>query len=160
MESEIIVGVGAYHVARNPMVLSSIGLGSCVGITLFDQVRRVGGLAHAMLPLYEEGRDKGNPGKYADTGIYLMIDELGEMGGRKHALKAKLVGGAQMFSYLSSTTLDVGGRNIRSARETLKREKIPIIAEEVGGKVGRTIAFNLTSGEIAIRSGKGVIKTL
>ncbi len=103
---------------------------------------------------YEEGRHKDNPGKYADTSIFCMLDEIVEMGGRKHALKAKIVGGAQMFSYLSSSTLDIGGRNSKTAIETLQKEKIPLVVKDVGGTVGRTVAFDLSTGILSVRTGK------
>ena len=154
-EEEISVAVGSYYVASNPGQLCCIGLGSCVAIALHDPRRHIGGLAHAMLPKYEEGRDKLNAGKYVDTAVYLMVDELIEMGAKKHALTAKIVGGSQMFQFSVSDTLDIGSRNIEAALATLEKEGITIIAEDVGGYVGRTIHFDLCTGKIRIQtSGK------
>ncbi len=107
MTQEIMVGVGTYYVANNPTKLTCHGLGSCVAIALHDPTLHIGALAHAMLPKYSEGRDKTNPGKYVDTSIYLMVDELLERGTKKHSIKAKLVGGAQMFSFINPGVLDV-----------------------------------------------------
>jgi chemotaxis protein CheD len=155
MTQEITVGVGTFYVARNPTRLSCIGLGSCLAIALHDPSHRVGGLAHAMLPLYSEGRDKLNPGKYVDTSIFLMVDELMEMGVKKRTIKAKIVGGAQMFSFISPETLDVGTRNIETAKEILKKEGIPIASKDIGGTRGRTISFDIKTGRIEIKiSGK------
>jgi chemotaxis protein CheD len=160
MAKEIIVVVGTYIVAKNPTTLTCIGLGSCLAVVLHDRNQRVGGLTHSMLPRYDEGKDKLNPGKYVDTSIYLMVDELLQMGSTKRALKAKIIGGAQMFNFQNSDILDVGNRNIRAAKETLKAEGIPIVAQEVGGNKGRTISFNIKTGKIEIRINNKPNKTI
>jgi chemotaxis protein CheD len=152
MTREIIIGVSSYYVCRNPTKLTCIGLGSCIAIALHDQKQHLGALAHAMLPNYQEGIDKTNPAKYVNTSIYLMVDELQKLGSLHKNLKAKLVGGAQMFSFISPNTFDVGRRNIQCAKQTLKKEKIHIIAEDVGGKKGRTISFDLRTGLIEIKT--------
>ena len=152
MSQEYIVGVGSYCVANNPTKLLCIGLGSCLAIALHVPVKRIGTLAHAMLPLYKEGRDKNNPEKYVDTSIYLMVDELMDAGVKKSSIRAKLIGGAQMFSYLSPDTLDVGTRNIESANRILREEGIPIIAKDVGGNRGRTISFDIRTGLIDVKT--------
>ncbi len=149
---EVVVGVGTYHVASNPTKLICIGLGSCLGIAIWDRRSHLGGLAHAMLPYYKDGRDKSNGAKYVDTTIYLMVDDMLDLGAKRHNLKAKLVGGAQMFSFLPSDTLNIGQRNIEAARKILNAERIPIVAEEVGGKSGRTITFDTVNGLIAVKS--------
>lgn len=152
MSKEIIIGVSSYYVGRNPSTLICIGLGSCVAIALHDAQNHMGALAHAMLPFYHEGRDKSNPGKYVDTSIYLMADEMEELGANKAMIKAKIVGGAQMFTFISPDALDVGSRNIECAKKILKDEGIPIVSEDVGGKKGRTMSFDLKSGIIEIKT--------
>jgi chemotaxis protein CheD len=155
MSKEIIVGVGTYHVAKSPRRLVCIGLGSCVAIVLHEKIQEFGGLAHAMLPYYKEGKDRINAFKYVDTSIYLMVDDLLENGGKKSNLRAKLVGGSHMFSFMGNETLDIGRRNIESAKDTLKEESIRIVAEDVGGNSGRTIYFDSKTGVIELkRSGR------
>jgi chemotaxis protein CheD len=151
VDGEFVVGVGEYKVVHNPERLMCIGLGSCVGIAIYDLAAHVGGLIHAMLPRYEEGRDKTNASKYADSSVMLMVDELVEIGATKSALRAKMAGGAQMFSFISSDTLNIGLRNSQVARETLKKENIPLLAEDVGGTKGRTIVFNSVDGSVRIQ---------
>jgi chemotaxis protein CheD len=153
VHGDLVVGVGEYKVTRNLGKLVCIGLGSCVGIAIFDLQARVGGLAHAMLPRYEEGRDKINASKYADSAIMIMVDELVDLGASKSYLKAKMAGGAQMFSFISSDTLNIGGRNSEAARATLKEENIPLLAEDVGGTKGRTVTFNIADGTYRIQKG-------
>ena len=151
MTKEVVVGVGSYFVAGNPTKLICIGLGSCIAVALHSSTGKVGGLCHAMLPKYEEGKDKVIPEKYVDTSIYLMVDEITDMGIKKRAIKAKIVGGAQMFSFISPHALDIGRRNIETAKETLKREGIVIVAEDVGGNKGKTIFFDIKTGTLEVR---------
>ena len=152
-DKEKILGIGIYDVDSDPTVLGCMALGSCVGIALYSKKKRKGGLAHAMLHYYSEGVDKIKAGKYADTSIYLMLDILNEMGVSKNELIAKLTGGAHMFSSLgSSDTLDIGKRNAEAAKATLEQEGIPLIAEDVGGTQGRTISFDLVTGDIVIKT--------
>lgn len=153
VSGDTVVGVGEYHIVPAPEKLMCIGLGSCVGIAIYDLTAKVGGLAHAMLPRYEEGRDKTNASKYADSSVMLMVDELVEAGAIKGRLKAKIAGGAQMFSFISSDTLNIGLRNSQSAKEALKRENIPLVGEDVGGTKGRTVVFNTVDGTYRIQKG-------
>lgn len=138
----------------NPARLHCVGLGSCAAIILHDRIHRLGGLAHAMLPRYEEGHDKARPGKYVDTAIYLMVEELLEMGAARQGIVAKVVGGAQMFSTVASDFLDIGARNIASSRQILKKEGIRIIAEDVGGKQGRSLVFDVRTGGVLVTTGR------
>lgn len=153
VDGDKVVGVGEYHVVHSPEKLVCLGLGSCVGIAIFDLTNQIGGLIHAMLPKYEEGRDKTNASKYADSSIMLMVDEMVEAGARKSLLKAKMAGGAQMFSFISSDTLNIGLRNSAVAKETLKKENIPLLAEDVGGTKGRTVFFRSFDGMMRIQKG-------
>jgi chemotaxis protein CheD len=150
---DAVVGVGEFRVVAQPERLMCIGLGSCVGIAIYDLGAQIGGLIHAMLPRYEEGRDKTNASKYVDSSVMLMVDELLEMGATRPALRAKMVGGAQMFSFISSDTLNIGLRNSQVAREVLKKESIPLLAEDVGGTKGRTIVFSSSDGSVRISKG-------
>ncbi len=151
VDGDAVVGVGEYKVIHHPERLMCIGLGSCVGIAIYDLQAHVGGLIHAMLPKYEEGRDKVNASKYADSATMLMVDELVERGASKSSLRAKMAGGAQMFSFISSDALNIGLRNSQVARETLKKENIPLLAEDVGGTKGRTVVFNSVDGSMRIQ---------
>jgi len=152
MTDEFIIDAATLRVAGNPARLKCLGLGSCLGIALYEHRARIGGLAHAMLPLFEMGRNKRNPARYVDTSIYVMIDEIIEKGGRKHNIQAKLVGGARMFASMGLDTMDIGQRNIEAARDTLEKEGIPIKAMDVGGNRGRTISFDLVTGVIEVKT--------
>jgi chemotaxis protein CheD len=153
MTKEIIVEISNYYIAGNPTKLICLGLGSCLGIALYEPQAKIGGLAHAMLPRFQEGRNKSNLAKYVDTSIVLMVHEITERGGKKNNIRAKLAGGARMFSAVADVSmLDIGNRNIKAARDTLKKESIRIVAESLGGTCGRTIHFDLKTGKIEVRS--------
>ncbi len=150
---EIQVGIADYKITKNPNRLITLGLGSCVGVTLYDPVSKVGGLLHVMLPDSANFKDVTKPAKFADLGIPLLIREVSSIGGVFGRLKAKLVGGAQMFSGLDNKlSLNIGLRNTEKSRDVLKSLGIPIIAEDVGGNKGRTMILDTTNGEVLIRT--------
>ncbi len=132
-----------------------VGIGSCVTIVIHDPVKRIGGLAHPLLPRFQDGKDKGSGGKYVDTAIYLMVDELEELGGRKGRMRASLVGGAQMFFHGEVNPADIGRRNVEAARVTLRAEGIPIAFEDVGGNRGKTVAFDTRTGALRVTTSRG-----
>lgn len=156
LDKDLIVGVGEFKIVSSPLELMCIGLGSCVGISIWDSRAEVGGVAHAMLPSYDEGKDKVNASKYADSATFLMVDEMVEMGASRSNLKAKLAGGAQMFSFSCNDSLNIGLRNAESAKVALKKEKIPLLAEEIGGNKGRTIFFKPKDGVVRIQKGSEI----
>ncbi|MFH1440670.1 MAG: chemotaxis protein CheD [Candidatus Omnitrophota bacterium] len=152
----IKVGMAEYKVASNPAVLASIGLGSCIGIVLYDAFEKSGGLAHIMLPRSSDAKDKSNPAKFADTAIELMLGEIESKGSLRRNIKAKVFGGANMFPSVQSTTLmNVGERNAKVVKEELEKRKIKIVAEELGGNSGRTIYFDTKDGSVIVRTVKG-----
>lgn len=150
---EIQVGIADYKVAVSPNKLITLGLGSCVGVALFDTNTRIGGLLHIMLPDSTQFSNVTKPAKFADLGIPLMIQEMRRLGGNTHRLTAKLAGGAQMFSGLDEKfVLNIGQRNSAMVRQILVKLKIPVLAEELGGNRGRTMIFDTTNGKVTIRT--------
>lgn len=151
---EIQVGIADLKAGAEPAVLITLGLGSCVGVTLYDPVQRVGGLLHIMLPKMSDfTRGRTKPAKFADTGIPLLLQEVLKLGANRRFLEAKIAGGAQMFSGLDkSFVLDMGKRNIDAVRETLRELRIRIAAEDVGGNNGRTMMLYTATGRVVIRT--------
>ncbi len=149
---EISVGVAQWAVLRQHGFLWSHGLGSCVAIVLYDASTQTAGLAHILLPNENYSRDRSRASKFADAAVPHLISEMRRAGARG-TLTAKLVGGASMFgSLLSKTGVNMGARNIVSAREALRRAGINIVAEDVGGDFGRTISVSVASGKVTVRS--------
>lgn len=132
-----------------PNVLETL-LGSCVGISLWCQETRYGALAHTMLS-DSQGCTK-QPGRFVDTAIPEMLDQLAKNGARRRAIVAKVTGGSNMFK-ASSSAHEVGRKNIDKACELLRLQKIPILAQHVGGTSGRVIYFDLETGEIRVKIG-------
>jgi|SRR5690625_201466 len=148
----VIVGIADLNTAKAPSTIRTSGLGSCVGVVIYDISKQIAGLAHIMLP-YSNPEKADNQYKYADTAIEILINKLIEQSASKFNLKAKIAGGAQMFQISTGTDImRIGPRNIKAVREQLDKHRIPIIAEDVGGKSGRTIEFDPESGKLKIRT--------
>lgn len=145
----IMVGIGDCAIARSPTKIKTSGLGSCLGITLYDRQEKIGGLLHTMLPKVKDARTKDNPAKFTDAGIEYLVNEIINRGGSREKLEAKIVGGAGMFE---NSSLNIGERNIKSARETMKKIGVLIIAEDTGKNYGRTVIFDTFNGDLLIKT--------
>ncbi|MCD5406073.1 MAG: chemotaxis protein CheD [Desulfotomaculum sp.] len=153
MLKDIQVGIADYKTANNPNKIITLGLGSCVGLTLYDPQVKIGGLLHIMLPDSKRFSGVIKPAKFADTGIPLMLKELQRKGVILGRLQAKLAGGAQMFSGLDKKfTMNIGQQNTEATKKILKESGIKILASETGGKHGRTIILDLSTGLLTIRT--------
>jgi chemotaxis protein CheD len=153
----VIIGIGEWSVGS--MVMTSIGLGSCVGLILHDEEKKVGALAHVMLPK-SSGKPGEREGKYADTAITVLLRDLAAKGSKATSLKAKLAGGASMFQNFSGN-LNIGERNVDALRQLLKEKSIPIIREDIGGTVGRTITYYpREGGRLLIRQADGATREI
>ena len=147
---KLVVKMADHAVGDENTVLATLGLGSCIGIALYDKFSKVGGLVHIMLP--------ENPGgkkvvKYADTGIPFLIDEMEGIGAKKRRLKAKIVGGAGMFkSESGDSVMKIGQRNIEAVKLTLKDIGIKIIGSDVGKDYGRSMYFHVDNGQVEVKS--------
>lgn len=155
-EQTSMIGIGEYRVGSFPMI--TIGLGSCIGLTLYDPMLRLGAMVHIMLP--ESGGRVDRPGKYADTAVPLMVGELVALGCKNRSIIAKMVGGACMFEYFG-TNLNIGERNVAKVRTLLAECHIQLGAEDVGGKIGRSVTFlPADGGRVLIRRADGTSNSL
>ena len=214
--NRIQVAIGEGVVARPPHIISALGLGSCVAVTLYDTQRRIGGLAHIMLPdsarvsdvispinreasrftretllllpspkapsgpqldcnidtsicqerkehapiplpdkpvLEKSGiRESPRRGFYAETAIAALLEGLQSKGAIRQDIVAKAVGGARMFSCYEDVNTGIGQQNIMRVKRLLRRERIPLIGEDVGGHHGRSVEFYLDSGRAIVRA--------
>ncbi|MFJ7824930.1 chemotaxis protein CheD [Psychrobacillus sp. NPDC096623] len=148
------VGIADMNIAKAPDKIRTSGLGSCVGVVLYDERSTTVGMVHVMLPDSSLGRTNNiNLAKFADTGITAMVEQLKLEGIQPYKLKAKIAGGAQMFQFTSSKdTMRIGPRNIEAVKEYLDKYSIPIVAEDTGGNSGRTIEFDPTTKLLNIRT--------
>ena len=155
-EQTAMIGIGEYRVGSFPMM--TIGLGSCIGLTLYDPNLRLGAMVHIMLP--ESSGRMDRPGKYVDTAVPLLVKELAALGCKNRSIVAKIAGGACMFEYFG-TNLNIGERNAVKVRILLKEHNIQLAAEDVGGKVGRSVTFLPTNdGKVTIRRADGTSSSL
>ncbi len=154
----IKVGMADLKVAYHPSVLTTLGLGSCVGIALYDYKRKIIGLAHIMLPSSRIATATTNRAKFADTGIVDLVNGMVALGADRRILVAKLAGGAQMFAFASANeSMKIGLRNSEAARMILTDMSIPILSEDTGGNVGRTIELSSEDGRLMVKTiGSGV----
>ena len=153
MAELIKVGMADYKIGNNPASIISYGLGSCVGIALFDPVTKVGGLAHIMLPYSTQARSTENPAKFADTAIPKMLDDMIRAGAVRTRVTAKIAGGAQMFKFANATDImRVGERNAESVKIVLKKLGLQLLAEDTGGNYGRTVELKLESGLYRVKT--------
>lgn len=144
------VRMGEVIVARNPTVLSSLSIGSCVAIMLYDKKNKIGGVAHTMLPKSEGMDNMKKPGKFVDKAIENLIKKMEQWGSKRRDIVAKLVGGANMFPDLN--VQNIGDENITAARAKLKTEGIKITNEDIGGNEGRSIEFDLETGDVNVKT--------
>lgn len=154
----IAVGLGEFKTSRSAHdVLVCYGLGSCVGMALYDPVAKVGAMAHIMLPNSALARDDKSPAKYADTAIPYALAEIERLGANRDRLQIKLAGGAQMLALgQANTKLDIGARNIEATQEALARVKLQAMAAELGGNYGRTMQLMIADGKVVISTiGRG-----
>lgn len=161
MANIIKVGMADLNVCKSPDGLTTLGLGSCVGICLRDPIAKIGGLAHCMLPDSKQIENNSNRYKFVDTGIDDLLSKMIAMGASKSRLEAKIAGGAQMFAFQNkSDMVRVGERNVEAAKKKLRMLGISIKAEDTGLNYGRTIIYYPETGALVIRSAGKPEKTI
>jgi chemotaxis protein CheD len=153
MDKIVKVGMADLNVIRHPGILMTLGLGSCVGIALYDTSIRVIGLAHIMLPSSQQIKNNSNDAKFADTAIDKLIKDMCVLGAKKESIVAKIAGGSQMFAFNDlPDSMRIGTKNIIYTKDKLKQLNIPVIGEDTGGNHGRTIKFYSDDGKLLIET--------
>jgi chemotaxis protein CheD len=140
--NEIQVKIADYKVTNNDNKLITLGLGSCVGVTLYSPITKVGGLAHIMLPDSTQFSKVTNIAKFADLALPAMLEDMLKMG----VSRAGINYGAE------KSLLDIGRRNIEAVKEQLHKLGLKLMAEDVGGNKGRTMIFDTKTGLVYIRT--------
>ncbi len=152
---EYFVGMADLKVEKAPGKITTLGLGSCIGIAVYDPVTKVGGLAHVMLPSVKSAPAgaKANPAKFADSGVDELIKTLINKGASKSRMVAKIAGGAHMFNFKNSADfMKIGENNYQAVVKGLKDHGIKIVAEDCGKDYGRTVTLDLDNGKYYIKA--------
>lgn len=149
---EISVRVADAAVGRGDVLLSTLGLGSCIAIALYDPRARVAGLAHILLPNEALARDRENRAKFAASAVPLLLERMRELGARDSHVVAKLAGGASMFTSLLTGGPAIGERNLIATRIALASHGIRVLGEDVGGGHGRSVFLHGCDGRLEVKS--------
>jgi chemotaxis protein CheD len=148
----LAVGVGDLKVSGKPdETLVTYGLGSCIGVTIWDPVARVGGLLHFMLPESQSDPQKAkqNPALYADTGIPTLFKSAYQLGADKKRLQVRVAGGAQVLD--GDGVFNIGKRNYLAMKKIFWKAGVMIHAEEVGGNISRTLRLEVGTGKLLLQ---------
>lgn len=149
----IKVGMADLNCTKSPGILTTLGLGSCVGVCLYDTTTKISGMVHVMLPSSLQIKNNSNVAKFADTGIVQLLADMTKLGANKNRIVSKIAGGSQMFNFNdSSDIMRIGSRNVIATKEVLQSLNIPIIAEDTGGNYGRTIELYSETGILLIKT--------
>ena len=153
MGQMIKVGMADMNLCSAPDAITTLGLGSCVGIVLYDATKKICGMVHVMLPDSTQIRNNQNIAKFADTGIEELLNKLLQLGANRRCITAKIAGGAQMFAFSTNNDmLRVDERNVEATKRKLAQLGIPILAEDTGSTYGRTIEFYPENGNLLIKA--------
>ena len=154
MKDMIKVGMADMKLCEPPDTITTVGLGSCVGLVLYDLRTKLCGMIHIMLPDSTKIKNNANRAKFADTAINDMIENMKKKGSVKHNIVAKIAGGAQMFGFGGDKmdSMRVGEKNVEAVKSNLSKYGIRILAEDTGLNYGRTIIFEPATGKLIIHT--------
>ena len=161
MAEMIKVGMADLNICKSPDTITTLGLGSCIGIAIWDPVTKIGGLAHIMLPDSTKIRNNSNIAKFADTGIEELVKRMVRAGASKPRMVAKIAGGAKMFEVSGSDGIgSIGQKNALASKQKLKELGIRLVAEDTGLNYGRTVELHCDTGEYYIKSVGKMLKKI
>jgi len=153
MGNVVKVGMADLNICKSPDVITTLGLGSCIGLTMYDPVTKIGGMVHYMLPDSTQVRNNENIAKFADTGIDELLKKVVAAGASRQRLVAKIAGGAKMFETTGVSAIgNIGARNAEAAKQILKEKGIRLVAEDTGLNYGRTVELHCETGEFYIKA--------
>lgn len=166
------VNLGEVKFSQNEDILVCYGLGSCVGVVIYDTYIKIAAMAHIVLPTDPKADQNTqttsyfavdiSPARYADSGMWYLFESLLKKGAQKNNLKAKIAGGASVLAipiFDKDSNAEIGQRNLSVVKKVLGELKIPLVAEDIGGNKGRTMRFYNEDARVEI-STVGAIKKL
>lgn len=148
-----VIGIADMKILASPAGFVTYALGSCVGICLYDSMRKVGGLGHILLPNYPQDNPNEQLFRYADTCLPEMVKNMERMGCMRSRITAKIAGGAKMFNVADDSAFgNIGARNVAAVKETLQKLQVRILAQDTGLNYGRTVYFYTETGSMVVKS--------
>ncbi len=146
------LSLGEWAVTADPdAVLTCVGLGSCIGMSMYDATARVGGMAHMVLPDSTAARSVTVGAKFVDIAIPLLLGALTQAGAQPRRLRIHLAGGAQVLQSAGAAGgMHIGDRNAEAARQRLTTLGLAVASEEVGGARGRTMRLEIGTGRVTV----------
>lgn len=161
MSKIITVGMADLNICKAPDTIITVGLGSCIGLTLYDPIKKIGGMVHYMLPDSTAISNNSNRAKFADTGIQDLLKKMLSAGANRNCLVAKIAGGAKMFGSAQISGIgNIGERNAIAAKKMLQMLNIKLVAEDTGLNYGRTVELHCDTGDFHIRAVKKPVKII
>lgn len=158
----VSVGIGQLAVSRDPEeALIAYGLGSCVGMAVYDPLAKVAGMVHVLLPS-SNGRqpDDREPARFADTGVERLMTLLHGAGAMQSRMQVKIAGGAAVLGKANAEKFKIGERNVEAILDQLRRFGLRLVAQDVGGTQGRTLELHVATGRSYVRLASGEAKEL
>lgn len=155
----IIVGIADMKVSDDPNhKLITYSLGSCLGISIYDPVAKVGGLLHIMLPdsKIDSESDRLNPCKFVNTGIPILFRSAYKLGAKKGRIRVKFAGCSQILD--EKGIFNIGKRNYAAARKLLWKHNIMIEKEHCGGSFSRTMSIEISTGKVELKIAREIIE--
>jgi chemotaxis protein CheD len=152
--NNVIVGISEMAVSNHEdELLVTYSLGSCLGVTFYDPVLKVGGMIHCMLPLSSIDAEKArhSPCMFVDTGVPKLLTEMFQLGCQKRHIITRLAGAANVLD--SKQLFRIGERNYAVCRKILWKNSLLISSEDVGGQISRTIRLEIGAGRLTVKSG-------
>ncbi|MCG8408372.1 MAG: chemotaxis protein CheD [Phycisphaerales bacterium] len=140
------IGIAGVKVVKSPEKIRTV-LGSCIGVALYDRVAKIGGMAHVMLPSSSLG--KGDKGKFADTAVDWLLDDVLKAGADKKRVTAKITGGASMFG--TQVDSGIGDKNAKAVKDRLSHHSVRLAAEDIGGTKGRKMQLDPGTGQVEVQ---------
>ena len=152
--SKLVVGVGDLIVSDSiDDNIITYALGSCLGLTIYDPVAKVGGMLHAMLPDSSIHKNKKNfelnVKKYVNTGIPALFKAAYAMGAKKNRIKLKMAGCSQILD--ESNFFNIGKRNYAAARKMLWKNNMMIESEYCDKSQSITLMLDIDTGEVIMK---------
>jgi chemotaxis protein CheD len=144
------VDVGEMLVSsHSQQVLTVYGLGSCVGLAVYDPLTRVGGMAHIQLPAANRYSSASLcQWAFADRAVPELLRRMTQTGAVVGRLRTVLAGGASVAD--ESGHFQIGRKNYLAVKALLWQHNVILSAERAGGNAWRTMRLYLSNGRVSV----------